>query len=318
MVKNILLALGAVSAHIIVTQLHGSYDPEMTLAILGFIPKIAKGIGSAVGITKGAGESAAEDAAKFFTDLDAPEIRNAALERLKVQGDPRDFLTQLQDSEFQQIQGDPSLRAAQTGALERLQQISSQGGLTSEDRARLDDIARQEGVRERGAREAILQNARQRGLSGSGLELQQQLINQQEAANRRAQRGTDVAALAQQRALDALRSGAQLGGQIRQQDFGEASEKARAQDIINRFNAQFQNQAGLEAFRNQQRVADQNVGIANQQQLLNRVQLPQQRFQNDLTVRQAKSGALQRVGQQAAEREGRLGKLAGAVIGAAI
>jgi len=46
----------------------------------------------------------------------------------------------------------------------------------------------------------------------------------------------DVSAQAQSRALQALMQGGQLGGQIRQQDFGEQSEKAQAQDAINRFN----------------------------------------------------------------------------------
>jgi hypothetical protein len=89
------------------------------------------------------------------------------------------------------------------------------------------------------------------------------------------QLGEDVHAMAAQRAREALMQGAQLGGQIRGQDFGEAAEVARAKDAINHFNASNTNEA-----------LKYRTGMGAQALSYNK-QLPQQQFQDRL----AKAGA---------------------------
>lgn len=247
----------------------------------------------------GGGGGSARRAVEAIEAVELPQLEQIALERLSEAGDPRDFLQRLQDTELRQV--DPTTREAQIGALGQLQEIAQAGGLTEADLARLEDIGRQEATRERGQREAIQQQAAQRGISGSGLELAQTIAAQQGAADRGAQRGRDVAQMAQQRALDAVLSTGALGGQIRGQDLGVAE----AQDLINRFNAQQVSQAGLQAFQNRQRIADTNVQLENQQRGQQNI-LNQQAFENQLRRQQALANAsLRRAGvQQQAQQTG--------------
>lgn len=147
----------------------------------------------------------------------------------------------LEDSLLSSFSTDPRLVQAQMDALAALQEITDAEGLTATDRARLEDINRQEATIERGNREAIMQNAAARGVGGSGLELADQLISGQESAGRRSAQGFDVAADAEKRALDAMMMSGQLSGDLRGQDFAEAQAKAQAQDLINQFNTQNQN-----------------------------------------------------------------------------
>lgn len=135
---------------------------------------------------------------------------------------------------------DPATRAAQMQALRQMQDIASQGGLTAVDRSRLDQINRQANQQEQSARQAIIQQQQARGALGGGAALAAQMMAQQGAAERRAQGGLNTAAEAQQRALQAIQSGAGMAGNIRQQD----AQRAAAQDAINQFNTR-QQESGL-------------------------------------------------------------------------
>jgi len=164
----------------------------------------------------------------------------------------------LNSNAFNTIKLDPSLRAAQKAALGQLQNIATQGGLTATDKAQLNDIATEQNTVARGRNEAIMQNARERGIGGSGLELTSQLLNEQEAANRASTQGTQVAANAEQRALAALQAAATLGGQMETQQYGQEANKASAQNAIDKFNAETQQSTNM-----------YNVGTANQAQAAN-------------------------------------------------
>lgn len=206
---------------------------------------------------------------KFQQALDAinavkaptAEEQKIQLEQLVQQGKitPEEMDTYLQDdSGLKDINVDPRFRQAQVGALQQLQDVASQGGLTATDRARLGDITDQENVEERGQREAIEQNARERGIGGSEFTLASKQIGNQEASNRAAKKGMDVAALAEQRVLDAMQAAGAMGGQIDQQEFEQQAKVAAAQDAINQFNT-----------ANKQQVSNINVAGRNEAQKLN-------------------------------------------------
>lgn len=127
---------------------------------------------------------------------------------------------------------DPRLRTYQKKALDRLYNISSSKGLDAQSKAQLNNIRRQEAQLERGSREAIMQNAAERGASSSTGNLMAQLMNQQQGAERRTNQDTDVAANQQKRALDALYGSINTAKDINQQDMARAS----AQDMFNRYN----------------------------------------------------------------------------------
>lgn len=228
-------------------------------------------------------------------DLSLPDITKmqVQLEQLVQQGSitPEEAQAVLQQqSEMSGISTDPRFKQAQMDALMGLQEISDEGGLTAADRAKLNQINTEENTAARGQREAILQNMAARGLGGSGMELLSQMQNQQESATRKSQRDMDVAALAQERALQALMQAGQMGGQMQAQEFGQQAQVAGAQDAINRFNAQnrqdvnmanvnARNQAQQANLGERQRIADANTGMRNEQQQYNK-QLAQQNFEN--------------------------------------
>jgi hypothetical protein len=180
----------------------------------------------------------------------------------------------LNSNSFNDIKLDPALRGAQKQALQQLQNIATQGGLTATDKAQLNDIATEQNTVARGRNEAILSNARERGIGGSGLELTSQLLNEQEAANRAATQGTQVAANAEQRALQSLQAAGQLGGTMEAQQYGQAANQAQAQNAIDRFNAE--TQQGTNLMNVQNRNAAQEANLAATQDIANRNTATQQ------------------------------------------
>lgn len=234
----------------------------------------------------------------------------------------------IERSNMEDISTDPRLRNAQLDALGGLQDIVDGEGMTATDRARLEQLKGDLNTQERGQRESIIQNAQQRGVGGSGLELLAQLQNQQGSAQRASQMGFDIEAQAQERALEALMQQGQLGGQIRGQDFGEQEKIAAAQDAIAKFNTQNQQQAEFTnvAARNdaqaanlaeRQRVSDANVATRNEQQAHNK-NLLQQDFENQYKraggVSNAYSNQAAALGQQGAARQQLVGGAASAAI----
>jgi len=216
-------------------------------------------------------------------------------------------------SEFENIEGDPRLRDEQMASLGALQELANNGGMNAQDQANLARIQSQASQADRGRREAILQNAAQRGMGGSGMELLAQLDSSQAATDRQAQEGLDVAGMAQDRALQAMMQGGNLAGNIRGQDHGEDSQRAAAMDAISKFNAgtttsnnQFNTSGAYGAQQDtatntlntqktnadfkqasnaintqgRQEVANNSADIKNDEARANTITIPQQNFQN--------------------------------------
>lgn len=249
----------------------------------------------------------AGQATQQFKDLALPSIEDMRIqlqqEVLKGRYTPAEAQAILQQrSEMDAIQVDPRLREAQLSALTGLQDVAQSGGLTTADRGMLQAAAQEAGSYERGQREAILQNAQQRGVAGSGLELLSKMQAQQSGADRMSNEAFKTAALAQQRKMDALAQSGALGGQIRGQDFGQASDIARANDAINNFNisnrqsvvnrnVDARNQGQMFNLDREQGVESRNVGIRNTQEVRNKA-LPQQQFENQYRKAGGVAGAL--------------------------
>lgn len=256
----------------------------------------------------------------YYSNLETPEVTSMELQlqQLVEQGvlTPEDAQAALVgESAMGGITLDPNLKQAQLDALAGLQDISSSGGMTLSDQANLNKIQGDLQTQARGSREAILQNAQMRGMGGSGLEMLSQMQNQQDAATRANQAGTDTAASARDRALQALIQGGETAGNIRGQDFNEKSQIAQAQDAISKFNAQNQqqinmtntaarNNAQAANLQNKQNIANQNTANANMQQQYNK-NLKQQDFQNKKSIADGRSGiATQNAANQGANSQG--------------
>jgi hypothetical protein len=171
-------------------------------------------------------------------------------------------------SAYDSISTDPALRNKQMASLGALDDVVNSGGLRMSDKSQLNDIQQSNAAREQGSRQAISQNMQARGMGGSGMELAQQLAAQQGGADRNAQSSMQIAGNAQDRALQAMISSGQMAGGIRNQDWSQAAEKARANDDINRFNTGTANQFQLANRQNQYDAkAGQAAGIGSQMNL---------------------------------------------------
>jgi len=233
----------------------------------------------------------------YFSSLATPSVSEMELqlEELVQQGilTPEQATAAIQEaSAMENISQDPATRSAQMAALQGLQDITTSGGLTDIDQAKLNQIQQQENTAARGQREAIMQNMNQRGMGGSGMDIMAQLQNQQDSATRASSRGTEVAALAQQRALDALMNQGNLATNIGTQQFNQDASKAQAQDAIAQFNAANKQQTNLfnTGAKNsaqaanlaaKQDISNANINNANSAQQYNK-ELIQQDYQNKL------------------------------------
>jgi len=266
-----------------------------------------------------------------YRNIDLPDIEKMKLQLQQYvdQGmmTPEEAEAQLVGSNgYDSMDLDSSGKAAQMAALQGLQEIGNQGGLTSSDKAKLQEIQNQEQTSARGSREAILQNANARGAGGSGLEMLAQLQNAQDSATRASSRDLNVSAQAQDRALQALQQAGQMGGNINQQQFGQQAAVADSRNAISQFNAAnrqqvnsnntaINNNAMQTNLQNKQNTANANVDTQNKQQQYNS-QLPQQQFQNEMTKAGGITGISRSAADQASSDANSEKNLWGAVVGA--
>lgn len=238
----------------------------------------------------------------------------------------------LSSNAFNDIQTDPNLKGAQMQALTALQNTGTEGGLTAIDKAQLQDITNSQNQEAKGRLGAIQSNARERGVGGSGLELAAELQNEQESANRASQQGTDVAAQAQARALQALVAAGNQGSTMEAAEYGQAANKAAAQNAIDKFNAQTMNatnqgnvntanEAQAANLAASQGIANANTGISNTNKTYNAAQA-QQDFNNQMGKAQGVAGTLNNWANDAsaqakADKAADIGIVSGALNGAA-
>jgi len=209
--------------------------------------------------------------AKYSTPEALSYLGNFTPEELQATGLPSGVINQ-------------AMRQKQLQAIGGVEELS-QTGLSAIDRAALTEIQNQIATQERGQRESILQNMAQRGLAGSGQELAAQLQASQAASQQASTQGMQQAAQAQRARVDALTNLSNMATGIESTDFQRQAQKAQAQDVINQFNVQNRNVAGLRNLQTQQdlstmnaqernRIAQANIDLENRQRLQNQVNRP--------------------------------------------
>jgi len=168
------------------------------------------------------------------------------------------------ESAFKNMTEPPEGRAAQMRALQRLEAMGM--GETPEDAAAYAKSQAEAAQVERGLRQAALQRLAQRGAGAtSGVALAAQQEAAQQATQLAATRGLEQAAEARRRALEAIRSASGAAGQLRAADYQAAAERAKAQDIINQFNAQQRQRQAEEYYKAQEKQAERLYGARGQQ-----------------------------------------------------
>ena len=284
-----------------------------------------------IGATDSGASAELQQAMDEINSLKSPSVQDLTynLDRLVSQGaltpdQARAIL--MEKTAYSDIAVDPTLKNAQMEALNQLKEISDAGGLTIQDRAKLEEVVSRIGQEERGAREAIVQNQQAMGRGGTGMELAAKLIGQQGAATRASQTGTDIAALAEQRALEAIQQGGALAGNIRGQEFGEQAQIAEAKDALQRFNlenlrgVESQNVAARNAAKERnlseaQRLADANVAAANKEREI-RANAAQTQYENEMAKKSALAGLHQSKAQDIRERQKQKSGFTSGLIGA--
>lgn len=288
--------------------------PITSAAIIGGSSLLSGVIGGAASSgDRSAADAARQNALQQFLDIDVPDPaqQKVILQKFQSTGqlDPQlEKAFNQSQTELNNVQVDPSTRAAQMSALAKMQDISNSNGMDAQARATNQQAINTSNTNAKGQRDAIMQNFAQRGEGGSGAQLQAQLLASQQDANSSSSQGLQAAASAQQRALQALSSGATLAGNINSTDYSQAAQKAQAQDAINRFNtANSQtvansnvgtlNSAAASNLAANQSIANANTGIANQQETQN-VGTVQQNFQNQMNKAAGASGQYGNVATQ--------------------
>ena len=284
------------------------------------------------GLANWAANSSASDRAAVLSDrafrnamdiaIPSSEEQNLVFHRFVSTGelDPRMEQAVAQDpSALQNIAASPSYQQAQNRALQELERIGYEGGMTLQDRSNLEDAMRESRVNQRANREGIGAEMARRGVRGGGRDAAVQLASQDNIADLEHQAGLRSASDASIRALRAIEGAGGLAGHMRGQEFGEQAQRATAADRINAFNTQnmrdinrrnidASNQAAAQGLANRQRISFMNTGLANQE-LERRANMPQQRFQNQLARAQAANPSL----SQQANIEQRRGEQTGNV-----
>lgn len=241
--------------------------------------------------------------------IEAMKIKLAELVQQGVITPEQAQATLVENNAFDDVSVNAQARGAQMSALQELQDQIANGGLSDVARSRIQQTLDEVNNNQRGQDQAITQDAQRRGVAGSGLELAQRLMSQQNAANTAGRQGMDIAAMAEQAKMQALEQASRLGGQIETNDFSQQAQKAQAQNAIEQFNATNQQQVTMAniAARNaaqqanlaeKQRIADTNVRNENTNRERNS-NLIQQNYENRLSKAQSVAGALGAQGQQA-------------------
>jgi hypothetical protein len=151
---------------------------------------------------------------------------------------PEKFVGKL-ESQAAKAKADPEAIRAQKDALRQLGERTDPK-LTAKEQAIIEINRRTQEQELRGAREAALTGARQRGFGGAGMAMQQTLAAQQEGAERRMLEDLGASGMAVDRAEAALRDYGALAGDVREQSFGEKFKTGSAADSIGMFNKELE------------------------------------------------------------------------------
>jgi len=243
-----------------------------------------------------------QQAGQTFDELkgDLPELQNYDL------GQYADFpeLQQLMAAEKMQSsfeEGGGEGFDARMRALNKLEGVADTGATAQGelDRARMNADS---GMRDKAAREAIL--AREQAMSGgnnTGRRIQDQLLNAQAGADRRAMGDLGNQANMENSRMAALQGIGQMGSSLTM----DTQRQQEARDRIMQFNNQNQNSRDFanNSIANQTLLGRdqrgmQNLDLRNNQQQMNN-NLAQQRFSNQAAVAAGKAGQQMQMGQSA-------------------
>ena len=227
------------------------------------------------------------------------------LERLKQVGEltpEMEAAIAQEETELNKILLDPRFRQQQMKAMDKINEIVDSEGLDPIAKAQLQKIQSEVNNINKARQGAILQQAAAQGRLTSGSTLTAQLLAAQDAATREADMGSQAAADQYKRYTDSIGQSSDMATSLRNQEYGEQADIAKAQDAINSFNVQQSsnvNQRNVDRsnlaqqanLSEQQRVADANVA-ASREEARNKVDATQNYYKDLEANKMAKSNVL--------------------------
>jgi len=223
----------------------------------------------------------------------AETVGNLPMESVQGTVNPNAIqVAQQTPSSFNNISLDPATRAAQLAALGQYANIAQAGGLDPAAKLALQQTIDAVNAQSQGAQGAIMRSAQAEGQGGGDFALTQRAVNAQGASNTGAEQGLQTAAIAEANREAALNKMADIGGQVNTSDYGQAAQKAAAQNVINATNQAATNAANTANVGNTMQAGEfntntaQGVNAANtaagQGRVYYNAALPQQQFDNEL------------------------------------
>lgn len=291
-------------------------------------PGIGTAIGGLVGLVGGlfSGDDVDTDVlmAKAMEQYDGiipPDLTKAIVYQMIQQGGtltPQQLSAlPIEAQQVIQLNENPEMRQKQMAQQQALEQLA-QTGFGAQERYGLE-MSRQKAAQDAQARlQGLTQQYAQMGQGGSGGSLAAQLAGQQQAALAETNANMQAAAMQQENRRNAIQMAMQGASNMRGQDLSvqESNINAMRQrqmfDTQNQLgrqqaNAQYANQANMMNLQRQQQVQDANTAQENQERYRQQYLAPQQMYQNQLGLANAKAGIY---GQQA--QQGQASNQAGA------
>lgn len=208
---------------------------------------------------------------------------------------------QMDKTLLEDLQANPQYVKDQLAIVEAKKQRLAEGGLSAEDRARLNEVTQDLARQNLAQQTTIGARLRERGAAGTPVEALMRLRGQAQAADTAADTGFKTAALAATSKLQEEQNLANMLDRLSSQDINLKEARGRAEaerqkyniGLLNeqaRRNVELRNLAQEKALTDQQRVADLNLALANQRTLQN-LDARQQALRNQLDRANVMRGA---------------------------
>lgn len=193
----------------------------------------------------------------------------------------------------------PEMRQKQQVQLQQLEQLS-QTGMGPQELLALEQSRRAAASDAQARFKSLMQQYQQMGQAGGGASLAAQLQSAQAADDRESMSNMQAAAMAAENRRNAIQQAFTAASGMRQQDLQvnqyntENLRQKQMFDIQNaltrqQLNAQYANQANMYNLQRQQQVLDQNTQQFNQELYRQQFLAPQQMFQNQMALANAKA-----------------------------
>lgn len=201
-----------------------------------------------------------------------------------------------------QLRESPEFKQKQQVQLQQMEQLA-QTGMGPQEILALEQSRRAAASDAQARFKSILQQYQQMGQAGGGASLAASLQAAQSADDREAMTNMQAAAMAAENRRNAIQQAFSAASGMRQQDLQvnqyntENLRQKQMFDIQNALtrqqqNAQYANQANMYNLQRQQQVADMNLQQLNQELYRQQYLAPQQMFQNQMALANARAGII--------------------------